>query len=91
MGSRPVGREAGENPHVVTMLGKPGCHLCDEALAVIGRVCADLGVRYEVRDITVADPEEKEEYWEKIPVTFVDGEQHDFWRVSEKRLREALG
>ncbi|WP_341721527.1 glutaredoxin family protein [Thermobifida halotolerans] len=72
------------------MLGKPGCHLCDDALAVIARVCADLGARYEVRDITVADDEEKEEYWDKIPVVFVDGEQHDFWRVDERRLRDAL-
>ncbi|GAA3728312.1 hypothetical protein GCM10022205_11420 [Spinactinospora alkalitolerans] len=72
------------------MLGRPGCHLCDEALAVIERVAAELGVSYEVRDITVAPAEEKEEYWEKIPVTFVDGARHDFWRVSEKRLRAAL-
>ncbi|WP_285760641.1 glutaredoxin family protein [Nocardiopsis ansamitocini] len=72
------------------MLGKPGCHLCDEALAVIERVAADLDIPYEVRDITCSDQEEKDEYWEKIPVTFIDGAQHDFWRVSESRLRAAL-
>ncbi|CAM4102993.1 glutaredoxin family protein [Nocardiopsis rhodophaea] len=76
--------------HTITMLGKPGCHLCDEALEVIRRVADDLGVHYEVRDITTAPAEEKDEYWDKIPVTFVDGAQHDFWRVSEKRLRAAL-
>ncbi|GAB3206829.1 glutaredoxin family protein [Marinactinospora thermotolerans] len=79
-----------ESPRVITMLGKPGCHLCDEALKVIETVAADLGVRYEVRDITHASQEERDEYWDKIPVTFVDGVQHDFWRVSEKRLRAAL-
>ncbi|MFC4562677.1 glutaredoxin family protein [Nocardiopsis mangrovi] len=73
------------------MLGKPGCHLCDDALAVIERVAADLGVGHEVRDITQASAEERDEYWDKIPVTFVDGERHDFWRVSEERLRAALG
>jgi hypothetical protein len=31
------------------------------------------------------------EYWDKIPVTLVDGVQIDFWRVSEARLRAALG
>ena len=31
------------------------------------------------------------DYWDKIPVTLVDGVQVDFWRVSETRLREALG
>ena len=30
-------------------------------------------------------------YWDKIPVTLVDGVQVDFWRVSEARLRAALG
>jgi len=25
-----------------------------------------------------------------IPVTLIDGVQHDFWRVSEERLRAAL-
>ena len=29
-------------------------------------------------------------YGEQIPVTFVDGVQHDFWRVDESRLRAAL-
>ncbi|WP_046471796.1 glutaredoxin family protein [Allosalinactinospora lopnorensis] len=82
---------SGADPaHRITMIGKPGCHLCDEALRIIERVAADLGVSYDVRDITEAPPEERDEYWEKIPVTFVDGKPHDFWRVSEKRLRAAL-
>ena len=31
-----------------------------------------------------------EQYGEQIPVTFVDGRQHDYWRVDEARLRAAL-
>ncbi len=73
----------------ITLLGKPGCHLCEEARAVIARVAADLGVGWEERDIT-ASTEDVAEYWDKIPVTLVDGVQHDFWRVSEDRLRAAL-
>ena len=49
----------------------------------------DLGVAWEERDITQSAADLRE-YWEKIPVTFVDGVQHDFWRVSEDRLRQAL-
>jgi glutaredoxin len=75
--------------HRITLLGKPGCHLCEEARAVIARVAADLGVGWEERDIT-ASSEDMAEYWDKIPVTLVDGVQHDFWRVSEDRLRAAL-
>jgi glutaredoxin len=73
----------------VTMYGKPGCHLCDEARNVITRVCAELGVEWNELDIT-SDDELYRRFWEQIPVTFVDGEQHDFWKVDEARLRAAL-
>ena len=76
--------------HTVTLLSKPGCHLCDDARAVIARVTADLGVAFTERDITDSD-DDLREYWDKIPVTLIDGAQHDFWRVSEDRLRAALG
>ena len=75
--------------HTVTLVGKPGCHLCDEARTVVERVARDLGVVWEERSI-LDDPELHERYWEQIPVTLVDGEQHDFWRVDEARLRAAL-
>ena len=73
----------------ITLVSKPGCHLCDEARAVIDRVATDLGVGWVERSIE-ADPALKEQYWEQIPVTFVDGRQHDYWRVDETRLRAAL-
>jgi len=73
----------------ITLLGRPGCHLCDDARAVIERVAAELGVGWEERDITASE-EDLREYWDKIPVTLVDGVQIDFWRVSESRLRAAL-
>ena len=74
----------------VTVYGKPGCHLCEEAVEVVARVCADLGTSYQEVDIT-GDPDLQRAYGEQIPVTFVDGAQHDFWRVDERRLRVALG
>jgi glutaredoxin len=75
--------------HLVTLLSKPGCHLCDEAREVIARVAAELGVDWEERDITASE-EDTRRYWDQIPVTFVDGVQHDFWRVDERRLRAVL-
>jgi glutaredoxin len=71
------------------LLSRPGCHLCDEARSVIERVAADLGVGFEERDITLS-ADDLAQYSEMIPVIFVDGVQHDFWRVSEDRLRAAL-
>ncbi len=73
----------------ITLIGKPGCHLCDEARAVVVRVAEDLGVGWTELDIT-RDPELAEQYWEQIPVTLVDGRRHDFWHVDEARLRAAL-
>ena len=73
----------------ITLVGKPGCHLCDDARAVVSRVAEDLGVTWEEWSIA-DDPALAEEYWEQVPVTFVDGRQHDYWRVDEARLRAAL-
>nr|WP_062340553.1 glutaredoxin family protein [Herbidospora sakaeratensis] len=75
--------------HRITLLGKPGCHLCDDARAVIERVAAETGVEWDERDIT-QNPADLAKYWEMIPVTLVDGVQHDYWRVDENRLRQAL-
>jgi glutaredoxin len=86
-----TGPGPGAEPHspVVTLLSRPGCHLCDCAREIIARVAADLGVHWQERDIT-ASAHDLEEYWDKIPVTLIDGVQHDFWRVGEQRLRAAL-
>lgn len=75
---------------LVTLIGKPGCHLCDDAREVIAAVCGELGAGWEERDIT-QDEELHRTYWEQIPVVLIDGAQHDFWRVDPKRLRAALG
>jgi hypothetical protein len=37
-----------------------------------------------------SDPELQRRYTDQVPVTFVDGAQHDFWRVDPARLRAAL-
>ena len=73
----------------ITLYGRVGCHLCDDARAVIERVCRDLGEEYVEIDIGV-DDDLWARYGEEIPVTLVDGKQHDFWRVDEQRLRTAL-
>ncbi len=75
--------------HVITLLSRPGCHLCDDARAVIARVAAELGVSWQERDVTRSESDLRD-YGEMIPVTLIDGVQHDFWRVSEQRLRAAL-
>ena len=73
----------------MTLVGKPGCHLCDQAREVIAGVCADLDVGW--REVSILDdPSLLREYAEMVPVTLVDGVQHDYWRVDADRLRRAL-
>jgi glutaredoxin len=73
----------------VTLYTKPGCHLCDDARAVVEQVCAELGEAYVEVDVR-SDPDLWRRYAEEIPVTLVDGAQHDFWRVDARRLTRAL-
>lgn len=83
-------------PHIgtdprVTVLTRQGCHLCDQVLEVVRRVCASLAVDLAEVDIDVPGHEElRDEYTDQVPVTFVDGRRFDFWRIDEVRLRGAL-
>ncbi len=74
----------------ITFYSRVGCHLCDDARAVVARVCAELGESFVEVDVD-SDPDLEDRFGEEVPVTFVDGRQHDFWRVDEGRLRAALG
>jgi glutaredoxin len=76
----------------VRLYTKPGCHLCDMAREVVAEVCAELGESFDEVDITAGPDADRlmRAYGEEIPVTFVDGRQHDFWHVDEGRLRAAL-
>lgn len=74
----------------ITFYSRVGCHLCDDARAVVARVCADLGESFVEVDVD-SDPDLEDRFGEEVPVTFVGGRQHDFWRVDEGRLRAALG
>jgi hypothetical protein len=78
----------------LTLIGKPGCHLCDDAREVIRSVIDQLPdgsptVTVEERDI-LQDAELHEKYVEEIPVVLVDGRVHTYWRVDPTRLRTAL-
>ena len=73
----------------ITLLSRPGCHLCAEARLVIAGVAAELGVSWEDRDISDSAAD-LAQYSDMVPVTLVDGVQHDFWHVSADRLRAAL-
>lgn len=76
------------DPRVV-LIGRPGCHLCDNARLIIAKVCDELGETWGELSI-LEDPQLADQYFESIPVVMIDGKIHDKWRVDEARLRSAL-
>jgi glutaredoxin len=77
------------NEHRVVVYTRPGCHLCEVATATVAEVCAETGSSWSETDIT-GNAELTRRFTDQVPVTFVDGVQHDFWRVDATRLRTAL-
>ena len=73
----------------VTLIGKPGCHLCDQTREVIERVCKELNASWNELSI-LEDENLARQYAEFIPVVLLDGKPFDQFGVSEQRLRTAL-
>ena len=82
----------------LTLIGKPGCHLCDDAREAIRGVLDDLAADASVAapEVTVTElsildnPALMDEFVEEIPVVMIDGRVHTIWRVDQARLRTAL-
>jgi glutaredoxin len=74
----------------VTLIGKPGCHLCDDARAVVMAVVEGrAGVRFDELSI-LDDSELHDRYWDEIPVVLINGDVHTIYRVDAERLQVAL-
>lgn len=73
----------------VTLVGKPGCHLCEDARAIVARICAEAGLAWEERSV-LDDPALMDAYAEAIPVVLVDGQVAGQWHLDEGRLRARL-
>ena len=69
----------------LTLYGRPGCHLCDDARAILDRV----GEPYLLVDIE-QDDDLLKKYLERIPVVALDGVEVFEFFVDEKSLRAQL-
>jgi hypothetical protein len=69
----------------LTLLTRPGCHLCEVAREAMDRVVARTGDGWIERDVTT-DLELEREYGDRLPVVLLDGREHGYWRVEEERL-----
>jgi glutaredoxin len=74
---------------VVTLYGRPGCHLCDDAREALERVRAQHP--FALREIDIETNDELfRRYLERIPVVSVDGEELFDYHVDERALRARL-
>jgi glutaredoxin len=73
----------------VTLYGKPGCHLCDDAHATVRDVLAGRDVEVLEVDVTL-DPVLERRYGERIPVIALDGEELFDYVVDPDLLRDRL-
>jgi hypothetical protein len=75
----------------LTLLSKPGCHLCDAARQTLVDVLGEeeFGLTFDERSI-LDDQALADEYSEEIPVVLIDDRVHTIWRVEPDRLRAAL-
>ena len=80
----------------LTLISKPGCHLCDDARAVVSQVLAEIGARPEAPEVTLKElsilenADLNERYAEEIPVLLINGRVHNYWRIDPTRLTTAL-
>jgi len=75
---------------IVTLLSKPGCHLCDDARQVVHDVLTEFETVDLVERSILDDPDLNARYWDEIPVVLIDDQVHTIYRVDPDRLRAAL-
>lgn len=75
--------------HQVTLVTRSGCHLCEEAEALLRQLSREVGFGYAEIDVD-ADPARQAEYSDRVPVILIDGREHGYWRVEEERFRAAV-
>ena len=73
----------------VTVITRADCHLCAVAIAEVAEITAAAGASWSTVDVD-ADPDDRAEYGDRVPVILVNGVEHGCYRVEPERLRRAL-
>ena len=76
-------------PAVLTVLGKPDCHLCHVMADAVRAAIAGLDATLVERDVR-EDPETFARYRDEIPVLLFDGRELARHRVRAAELRSRL-
>lgn len=82
-------RRTPDEATLVTLVGREGCHLCEQAAPVVARVAEATGARWTRVDVD-SSPDLLHKYADLVPVVLVDGEQVAHYTVSDKALTSAI-
>lgn len=73
----------------VTVYTRVDCHLCEVAVVEVAAITAETDATFSQVDVD-ADPEDRAEYGDRVPVILVNGVEHGYYQVEPDRLRRAL-
>jgi len=80
----------------ISLIGKPGCHLCDDARGALADTIATFSGSYPDVEVAVSefdileDSALAEKYADEIPVVLVNGKMNSYWHVDKARLLAKL-
>ena len=75
----------------LTLIGKPGCHLCEEAQAVVASAIAEFDGEVTLVEKNILEDDALfAKYSEEIPVLLINGKVHNYWHIDPDRLKAAL-
>ena len=74
---------------IVSLYGKPGCHLCEDAEALLAQVARTQPLTVQKVNIE-SSPELFDEYRYRIPVIQVAGGATLDWPTTAERIRRAI-
>jgi|HubBroStandDraft_1064217.scaffolds.fasta_scaffold477205_1 hypothetical protein len=84
-----AGRLAMAGPRDLTLLGRPACHLCDDARNIIAPLIAKFGL--SLRDVNIdEDSALRQRYGSDIPVLFLASQEIARYSIDAVLLRERL-
>ncbi|MDG5775583.1 glutaredoxin family protein [Haloarculaceae archaeon H-GB2-1] len=74
----------------VTVYSRENCHLCEEALDTIREVAESVPEPVDIEVLDVDEAGLADEYGERVPYVFVDGDPKFKYRVDAEKLRPLL-
>jgi len=82
-------RLAASGPRAITLYTRPGCHLCEEAKALIESLLSEFGAT--LREVNIDEDEVlRQRYGTDIPVIFIGSRKAAKHRVDPVKFRRQL-